>query len=67
MSTVVQLNLLPDSSNRLSHLKTSQLSPLEQDHLIRLALEILSQRYQFKSRAADELLGFAQEFCKNMA
>lgn len=25
------------------------------------------QRYKFKSRAADELLGFAQEFCKNMS
>lgn len=24
------------------------------------------QRYKFKSRAADELLGFSQEFCKNM-
>jgi len=24
------------------------------------------QRYKFKSRAADELLGFAQEFCKKM-
>ena len=25
------------------------------------------QRYKFKSRAADELLGFAQEFCKQMS
>ncbi len=25
------------------------------------------QRYKFKSRAADELLGFAQEFCKKMS
>jgi DNA-binding transcriptional LysR family regulator len=24
------------------------------------------QRYKFKSRAADELLDFAQEFCKQM-
>jgi DNA repair protein RadC len=45
MSTVVQLNLLPDSSNRLSHLKASGLSQDEQAHLIRLALEALSLRY----------------------
>ena len=25
------------------------------------------QRYKFKSRAADELLEFAQEFCKKMS
>ncbi|MEN8131248.1 MAG: JAB domain-containing protein [Pseudomonadota bacterium] len=46
MSNVAQLNLLPESSNRLSHLKASQLSLPEQDHLILLALDVLSLRYQ---------------------
>ena len=45
MSTVLQLDLLP-KSNRLSHLKASQLSLPEQDTLISLALAVLSQRHQ---------------------
>jgi DNA repair protein RadC len=46
MSTVVQLDLLPASTNRLAHLKPAQLSPDEQTHVIELALQVLSRRYQ---------------------
>ena len=46
MYTVVQLNLLPASTNRLAHLKAAQLSPDEQTHVIELALEVLCRRYQ---------------------
>ncbi len=45
MSAVLQMNLLPES-NRLSHLKASQLSLPEQETLVGLALEILSLRYR---------------------
>ena len=46
MSNVVQLDLLPASSYRLAHLRAAQLSPDEQSHVIELALEVLSRRYQ---------------------
>ena len=46
MPNVVQLDLLPASSNRLAHLKATQLSPDEQEHVIELALEVLNRRYQ---------------------
>ena len=46
MSNVLQWDLLPASSNRLAHLKATQLSPDEQSHVIELALEVLSRRYQ---------------------
>jgi len=46
---------------RLGTLATVELSPR-----LERPFSFVRQRYKFKSRAADELLGFAQEFCKNM-
>ncbi len=51
-----------DKELRLGTLTAVELTPpLERP------FSFVRQRYKFKSRAADELLGFAQEFCKNMA
>jgi len=50
-----------DKELRLGTLTAVELTPpLERP------FSFVRQRYKFKSRAADELLGFAQEFCKNM-
>lgn len=51
-----------DKELRLGTLTAVELTPpLERP------FSFVRQRYKFKSRAADELLGFAQEFCKKMA
>lgn len=51
-----------DKELRLGTLTAVELSPK-----LERPFSFVRQRYKFKSRAADELLGFAQEFCKNMA
>jgi len=48
-------------------LKLGTLSAVELSPKLERPFSFVRQRYKFKSRAADELLGFAQEFCKNMA
>jgi len=50
-----------DKELRLGTLTAVELSPK-----LERPFSFVRQRYKFKSRAADELLGFAQEFCKNM-
>ncbi len=50
-----------DKELRLGTLTAVELSPR-----LERPFSFVRQRYKFKSRAADELLGFAQEFCKNM-
>lgn len=50
-----------DKELRLGTLTAVDLSPK-----LERPFSFVRQRYKFKSRAADELLGFAQEFCKNM-
>lgn len=47
---------------RLGTLTAVELSPK-----LERPFSFVRQRYKFKSRAADELLGFAQEFCKKSA
>jgi DNA-binding transcriptional LysR family regulator len=47
-------------------LKLGTLSAVELSPKLERPFSFVRQRYKFKSRAADELLGFAQEFCKNM-
>ena len=51
-----------DKELRLGTLTAVELSPK-----LERPFSFVRQRYKFKSRAADELLGFAQEFCKNMS
>jgi len=51
-----------DKELRLGTLTAVELTPR-----LERPFSFVRQRYKFKSRAADELLGFAQEFCKNMA
>ena len=48
-------------------LKLGTLTAVELSPKLERPFSFVRQRYKFKSRAADELLGFAQEFCKNMA
>ncbi len=48
-----------DKELRLGTLTAVELSPK-----LERPFSFVRQRYKFKSRAADELLGFAQEFCK---
>lgn len=50
-----------DKELRLGTLTAVELSPR-----LERPFSFVRQRYKFKSRAADELLGFAQKFCKNM-
>jgi DNA-binding transcriptional LysR family regulator len=50
-----------DKELRLGTLTAVELSPK-----LERPFSFVRQRYKFKSRAADELLGFSQEFCKNM-
>ena len=50
-----------DKELRLGTLTAVELSPK-----LERPFSFVRQRYKFKSRAADELLGFAQKFCKNM-
>ena len=47
-------------------LKLGTLTAVELTPKLERPFSFVRQRYKFKSRAADELLGFAQEFCKNM-
>jgi len=47
-------------------LKLGTLTAIELSPKLERPFSFVRQRYKFKSRAADELLGFAQEFCKNM-
>jgi DNA-binding transcriptional LysR family regulator len=51
-----------DKELRLGTLTAVELTPR-----LERPFSFVRQRYKFKSRAADELLDFAQEFCKNMA
>jgi len=51
-----------DKELRLGTLTAVELSPK-----LERPFSFVRQRYKFKSRAADELLGFAQEFCKQMS
>ena len=46
-------------------LKLGTLTAIELSPKLERPFSFVRQRYQFKSRAADELLCFAQEFCKN--
>jgi len=48
-------------------LKLGILTAVELSPKLERPFSFVRQRYKFKSRAADELLGFAQEFCKNMS
>ena len=48
-------------------LKLGTLTAVELSPRLERPFSFVRQRYKFKSRAADELLGFAQEFCKKMA
>jgi len=48
-------------------LKLGTLTAVELSPKLERPFSFVRQRYKFKSRAADELLEFAQEFCKNMA
>jgi DNA-binding transcriptional LysR family regulator len=48
-------------------LKLGTLTAVELSPKLERPFSFVRQRYKFKSRAVDELLGFAQEFCKNMA
>ena len=50
-----------DKELRLGTLTAVELSPK-----LERPFSFVRQRYKFKSRAADELLGFAQKFCKQM-
>ncbi len=45
-------------------LKLGTLTAVELSPRLERPFSFVRQRYKFKSRAADELLGFAQEFCK---
>ncbi len=47
-------------------LKLGTLTAVELSPKLERPFSFVRQRYKFKSRAADELLGFAQEFCKKM-
>ncbi|PCJ87205.1 MAG: LysR family transcriptional regulator [Thiotrichaceae bacterium] len=47
-------------------LKLGTLTAVELSPKLERPFSFVRQRYKFKSRAADKLLGFAQEFCKNM-
>ena len=48
-------------------IKLGTLTAVELQPKLERPFSFVRQRYKFKSRAADELLGFAQEFCKNMS
>ncbi|MCK5396303.1 MAG: LysR family transcriptional regulator [Gammaproteobacteria bacterium] len=48
-------------------IKLGTLTAIELLPKLERPFSFVRQRYKFKSRAADELLGFAQEFCKNMS
>ena len=48
-------------------LKLGTLTAVELSPKLERPFSFVRQRYKFKSRAADELLGFAQEFCKKMS
>ncbi len=47
-------------------LKLGTLTAVELSPKLERPFSFVRQRYKFKSRAADELLGFAQEFCRKM-
>jgi DNA-binding transcriptional LysR family regulator len=47
-------------------LQLSTLTAIELSPKLERPFSFVRQRYKFKSRAADELLRFAQDFCKNM-
>ncbi len=48
-------------------LRLGTLTAVELTPKLERPFSFVRQRYKFKSRAADELLGFAQEFCKKTA
>ncbi len=48
-------------------LKLGTLTAVELSPKLERPFSFVRQRYKFKSRAADELLEFAHEFCKNMS
>lgn len=48
-------------------LKLGTLTAIELSPKLERPFSFVRQRYKFKSRAADELLRFAQEFCKKMS
>ena len=54
------------SATILKELKLKSLTAVNLAPKLERPFSFVRQRYNFKSRAADELLGFAQEFCKKM-
>ena len=50
----------------LKELKLKSLTAVNLSPKLERPFSFVRQRYKFKSRAADELLAFAQEFCKKM-
>jgi DNA-binding transcriptional LysR family regulator len=50
----------------LKELKLKSLTAVNLSPKLERPFSFVRQRYNFKSRAADELLSFAQEFCKKM-
>jgi DNA-binding transcriptional LysR family regulator len=53
------------SSATIKELKLGTLWAVELTPKLERPFSFVRQRYKFKSRAADQLLSFAQEFCKN--
>jgi hypothetical protein len=52
-------------STIIKELKLATLWAVELSPKLERPFSFVRQRYKFKSRAADQLLSFAQEFCKN--
>ena len=61
MGISIVSNATIEKELRLGTLTAVELSPR-----LERPFSFVRQRYKFKSRAADELLGFAQEFCRKM-